>query len=155
VYKALDQDTGGLIAVKLLPLKNSSGVVVEKNLKVIAKEVRLMRRLEHPHIVRYLGCDQVPGGLAVLMELVPGGGTLRELIKEFGALPEQVVKGYTQQMLSGLAYLHSQGVVHRDIKGALRHSALGVALGLRRKQVSVVLVVLQPDRDEMTFGLWL
>ena len=105
------------MAVKLLPLKNSAGVTLDKSLAVVAKEVSLMRRLHHAHIVQYLGCERVDDGLAVFMELVPGGGTLRNLIKEFGALQEGIIRNYTRQMLSGLAYLHSQGVVHRDIKG--------------------------------------
>jgi serine/threonine protein kinase len=44
-------------------------------------------------------------------------GSLDSLIKKFGKLPETLVATYVQQVLLGLDFLHSQGVIHRDIKG--------------------------------------
>ena len=47
-------------------------------------------------------------------------GSLADIIRpsKFGALPESLAAVYIAQVLQGLAYLHEQGVVHRDIKGA-------------------------------------
>ena len=50
------------------------------------------------------------------MEYVENG-SLDALIKKFGKFPEPLVATYVQQVLLGLDYLHSQGVIHRDIKG--------------------------------------
>jgi serine/threonine protein kinase len=40
------------------------------------------------------------------------------LLDTYGPLPEPTIWVYTKQMLDGLVYLHSHGVVHRDLKGA-------------------------------------
>ena len=45
-------------------------------------------------------------------------GCLADLLKRFGAFPERLSAVYIRQALRGLVYLHSRGVIHRDIKGA-------------------------------------
>lgn len=46
-------------------------------------------------------------------------GSLQRTLKQFGELPESLVASYVVKILEGLAYLHAQGVVHCDLKGAL------------------------------------
>jgi serine/threonine protein kinase len=45
-------------------------------------------------------------------------GSLHNICKNFGKFPENLVALYINQVLQGLVYLHEQGVIHRDIKGA-------------------------------------
>ena len=45
-------------------------------------------------------------------------GSLHAISKRFGKFPENLVAVYISQVLEGLVYLHDQGVIHRDIKGA-------------------------------------
>jgi serine/threonine protein kinase len=45
-------------------------------------------------------------------------GSLHNICKRFGKFPENLVAVYVSQVLEGLVYLHDQGVIHRDIKGA-------------------------------------
>ena len=53
----------------------------------------------------------------IILEYIENG-SLAQLLKKFGVFPEALIIIYIRQVLKGLAYLHSQGVVHRDIKGA-------------------------------------
>ena len=54
--------------------------------------------------------------LTIFMEYVPGG-SIASLLRRFGRFNETLVRLYTRQILTGLAYLHAHAVVHRDIKG--------------------------------------
>eukprot|EP00301_Raphidiophrys_heterophryoidea_P006520 c12626_g1_i2.p1 GENE.c12626_g1_i2~~c12626_g1_i2.p1 ORF type:complete len:1006 (+),score=281.74 c12626_g1_i2:443-3460(+) len=60
---------------------------------------------------------RTPDILAIVLEYVEGGA-LSGVVRKFGSLPESLVRMYTRQILLGLAYLHKEGVIHRDIKGA-------------------------------------
>jgi len=51
------------------------------------------------------------------MEYMPGG-SIEAMVTRFGAFPEKMCRGYTRQILVGLAYLHAKSIAHRDIKGA-------------------------------------
>ncbi|TYI39218.1 hypothetical protein ES332_A02G082800v1 [Gossypium tomentosum] len=55
--------------------------------------------------------------LSVYLEYV-SGGSVHKLLGEYGPFKEPVIRSYTRQILSGLAYLHARNTVHRDIKGA-------------------------------------
>ena len=118
VYKGLNTETGQTVAIKQLSLMN----VTEDKLKSIYKEINLLKKLSHPNIVKYVGNDDVDAlssdnHLCIVLEYVEGG-SLASIIKKLGPLSEALVSKFVKQVLNGLCYLHSQGVVHRDIKGA-------------------------------------
>eukprot|EP00761_Pharyngomonas_kirbyi_P014581 gb/GECH01014611.1/.p1 GENE.gb/GECH01014611.1/~~gb/GECH01014611.1/.p1 ORF type:complete len:793 (+),score=166.24 gb/GECH01014611.1/:1-2379(+) len=107
-------DDGRYIAIKQIHINDQ--VDSEK----LQKEVEFLRRCRHPHIVRYLGSSvgndaQGKRYLTIFLEFIQGG-SVYDILKKVGALFEKVASSYTQQILYGLAYLHSQGIVHGDIK---------------------------------------
>ncbi|XP_067993923.1 mitogen-activated protein kinase kinase kinase 19 [Melanerpes formicivorus] len=107
---------GQLIAVKQVVLDTSDQLTTEKEYQKLHEEVNLLKTLKHVNIVTYLGTCLEDNILSIFMEFVPGG-SISSIIHRFGPLPETVLCKYTKQILQGVAYLHDNCVVHRDIKG--------------------------------------
>ncbi|XP_039085885.1 mitogen-activated protein kinase kinase kinase 19 isoform X3 [Hyaena hyaena] len=107
---------GQLIAVKQVALDTSDKLATEKEYQKLQEEVDLLKALKHVNIVAYLGTCLEENIVSIFMEFVPGG-SISSIINRFGPLPEMVFCKYTRQILQGVAYLHENCVVHRDIKG--------------------------------------
>ncbi|XP_066202392.1 mitogen-activated protein kinase kinase kinase 19 isoform X3 [Saccopteryx leptura] len=107
---------GQLIAVKQVVLDTSDKLATEKEYRKLQEEVDLLKALKHVNIVAYLGTFLEENTVNIFMEFVPGG-SISSIINRFGPLPEMVFCKYTKQILQGVAYLHENCVVHRDIKG--------------------------------------
>eukprot|EP00359_Climacostomum_virens_P004884 CAMPEP_0204910558 /NCGR_PEP_ID=MMETSP1397-20131031/9051_1 /ASSEMBLY_ACC=CAM_ASM_000891 /TAXON_ID=49980 /ORGANISM="Climacostomum Climacostomum virens, Strain Stock W-24" /LENGTH=380 /DNA_ID=CAMNT_0052080765 /DNA_START=176 /DNA_END=1318 /DNA_ORIENTATION=+ len=116
VIEAFDVDTGELFAVKRL-FYNSENYQHTKFIADIEAEVNLLRELRHDNIVGYLGSEQVKDNFCIYLEYLPGG-SVSSMHQRLGALPEKVVRKYIRQAVKGVAFLHSHGTLHRDIKGA-------------------------------------
>jgi hypothetical protein len=113
VYMGLNEETGQLMAVKVL---NISGQ--EQEAQDLYKEIDLMRKLDHPNIVRYLGAQvNVNDGKVYIFQDWVAGGSISDLLTKFGPLSVTTVRKYTVELLTGLVYLHANGIIHRDIKG--------------------------------------
>ncbi|NWY48235.1 M3K19 kinase, partial [Sylvia atricapilla] len=108
---------GQLIAVKQVVLDTSDQLTTENEYQKFHEEVDLLKTLKHVNIVTYLGTCLEDNILSIFMEFVPGG-SISSILNRFGPLPEVVLCKYTKQILQGVAYLHDNCVVHRDIKGS-------------------------------------
>ncbi|KAI3521342.1 hypothetical protein L1887_10805 [Cichorium endivia] len=87
------------------------------HIRELEEEVKLLKNLSHANIVRYIGIVREEETINILLEFVPGG-SISSLLGKFGPFPEAVIRMYTKQLLLGLDYLHKNGIMHRDIKGA-------------------------------------
>nr|ADK36643.1 MAPKKKe [Nicotiana benthamiana] len=115
VYKGLDLENGDFVAIKQVSLEN----IAQEDLNIIMQEIDLLKNLNHKNIVKYLGSLKTKTHLFIILEYVENG-SLANIVKpnKFGPFPESLVAVYISQVLEGLVYLHEQGVIHRDIKGA-------------------------------------
>jgi serine/threonine protein kinase len=113
VYRALNMNTAETVAVKQIKLAD----LPKSELRVITLEIDLLKNLDHANIVKYHGFVKSSDSLNIILEYCENG-SLHSISKNFGKFPENLVGLYMSQVLHGLVYLHEQGVIHRDIKGA-------------------------------------
>ena len=123
----------------------------EAAIENVVKEVNLMRQLDHPNIVRYLGSHVASSatkrelGLYFFLEYI-SGGSLFDLLGRLPTrkLPVPVAFLYLRDVLHGVAYLHKSGFAHRDIKcqnilicfdtGRAKVSDFGTACTIKKKK---------------------
>jgi serine/threonine protein kinase len=110
VYLAKDTLMGRKVALKVVEPETT-------DLEPFFKEARLLARLQHPNIVTIHGSDLIDSKVVVDMEYVPGK-TLRQLLKDEKQLSLDRAFKIAAQILNALAYAHSRGVIHRDMKPA-------------------------------------
>ncbi|OMO58619.1 hypothetical protein COLO4_34486 [Corchorus olitorius] len=116
VYLGFNSESGEMCAMKEVTLF-SDDAKSKESAQQLGQEIMLLSRLRHPNIVQYYGSESVDDKLYIYLEYV-SGGSIYKLLQEYGQFGESAIRNYTQQILSGLAYLHAKNTVHRDIKGA-------------------------------------
>jgi eukaryotic-like serine/threonine-protein kinase len=111
VFVAVDTTLGRRVVVKLLPDGMSGQLSVDR----FKREISIAARLQHAHIVPLLAAGEVAGLPYFTMPFVEGE-SLRARIAREGELPLSDAVRILREIASALAYAHSHGVVHRDIK---------------------------------------
>ena len=116
VYLGLNVTTGEMLAVKQVVVSpeyrdsSKSG-----GIEALHKEVETMKDLDHVNIVQYLGYEQKGHIYSLFLEYVTGG-SIASCMKSFGKFEEPLIRFISKQVLLGLEYLHSNGILHRDLK---------------------------------------
>ena len=105
---ATDRENGGQMAVKRMDLRK------QQRRELLFNEVVIMRDYHHPNIVEMYDSFLVEDELWVVMEYLEGGA-LTDIVTNVRMTEEQIAT-VSMMCLKALAYLHSQGVIHRDIK---------------------------------------
>ncbi|OXA59113.1 serine/threonine-protein kinase PAK 5 isoform X2 [Folsomia candida] len=105
---ATDKTTRRQVAVKKMDLRK------QQRRELLFNEVVIMRDYHHPNIVEMYDSFLVEDELWVVMEYLEGGA-LTDIVTH-ARMDEEQIATVCKQCLKALAYLHSQGVIHRDIK---------------------------------------
>ena len=112
VFKARHAHMDRVVALKLMrPELVADAELVGR----FTREIKVIARLDHPHIVRAYDAGPIGAAFFLAMEFVPGTD-LSQLVKKQGPLPVVQACDYIHQAALGLQYAHEQGMVHRDIK---------------------------------------
>ncbi len=111
VYLAQDLKHGRDIAIKVIKSDLSASLGHERFLR----EIEIAARLRHPNIVPLYDSGEV-GGLPYFVMPYEDGQSLRERLRESGALPVADALNVLRDVARALAYAHEHGVVHRDVK---------------------------------------
>lgn len=119
VYLGINADNGEVLAVKQVEVNPKAAGQDKDRIKEMVgamdQEIDTMQHLEHPNIVQYLGCERGEFSISIYLEYI-SGGSIGSCLRKHGKFEECVVQSLTRQTLSGLAYLHDQGILHRDLK---------------------------------------
>lgn len=119
VYLGMNTTTGELLAVKQVEVNpkiaSADPVKIREMVKALDSEIDTMQHLDHENIVQYLGCERKEFSISIFLEYIPGG-SVGSCLRKHGKFEELVVSSLTRQTLNGLAYLHSEGILHRDLK---------------------------------------
>ena len=112
VYVAESSEHDHPVAVKLLhPTVSDDPRIVER----FQREIQIMQRLDHPHIIHHLGGGLMDGQFFYAMELLDHG-TLAKRLSQFGPLPWPQAVAFGIQISSALQHAHNHGIIHRDLK---------------------------------------
>ncbi|KZV92104.1 hypothetical protein EXIGLDRAFT_749828 [Exidia glandulosa HHB12029] len=144
VYLAMNLDSGGLMAVKEIRFHDVTSL--PSLYQQIKDELSVMEMLHHPNIVQFYGIEVHRDKIYIFEEFCQGG-SLAALLELGRIEDERIVQVYTMQILEGLLYLHSKGIVHRDIKpdnilldseGVIKLVDFGAAKVLQRNHKSIM-----------------
>lgn len=114
VYRAFDPKSRRQYAVKEVLFDEQNIAMVE----TLRAEFVMLGKIHHPHIIRVYNFVVEEHGIArIVMELAPNG-SVRTVCKQMGGgvLSERGAKRVIYQALLGLQYLHTHGILHRDVK---------------------------------------
>ncbi|MDQ6829341.1 MAG: protein kinase [Gemmatimonadota bacterium] len=111
VYRARDLKHRRSVAIKVMTPQPGSELGAERFLQ----EIELSARLNHPHIVPLYDSGTAAGALYYVMPLVEGE-SLRERLKRDHQLPLDEALRLACEIADALAFAHTKGVVHRDVK---------------------------------------
>ncbi|ORY87624.1 kinase-like domain-containing protein [Protomyces lactucae-debilis] len=111
VHKGYDRQTKTPVAIKIIDLENAEDEVDD-----IMLEIAILSQLNSPHVTRYHGSYLKGTKLWIVMEYC-SGGSCADLLRP-GVVGEDYIAIIMREILRGLAYLHDEGKLHRDIKAA-------------------------------------
>mmetsp|Transcript_20171 Transcript_20171/g.19484 ORF Transcript_20171/g.19484 Transcript_20171/m.19484 type:complete len:2393 (+) Transcript_20171:111-7289(+) len=117
VYMVRDEETGQSYAMKVTNRYAAGWSEDSQRDRSIALEIAVMKKLQHENIVNLIEVIDDPKNRKIFLvqELMEGGALMPDLEKQ-DPMSNEVAWKYFRDIVAGLAYLHAEGVIHRDIK---------------------------------------
>jgi calcium-dependent protein kinase len=112
VVSAIHKTSRELRAIKII---NKFKLHSEESKKKVINEVLILKKLDHPHIIKIFEFNEDEFNLYVVMELCRGGELLDTVVKK-RCISENDAALFMKQIISAVYYMHSLGIVHRDLK---------------------------------------
>lgn len=112
VYLAQDTVLNREVAIKVL---DQAAAADPKLRGMFVKEARALAALSHPSIVAVYDVGEVDGLPFIVMEHLPGG-SLKQKLERHGPLPPVEAVTHAVDIANGLAFAHSKGIIHADLK---------------------------------------
>ncbi|KAH0978647.1 hypothetical protein GBA52_005824 [Prunus armeniaca] len=110
VYKGRRKYTGQTVAMKFIMKHGKS----DKDIHNLRQEIEILRKLKHENIIEMLDSFESPQEFCVVTEFAQG--ELFEILEDDKCLPEEQVQAIAKQLVRALHYLHSNRIIHRDMK---------------------------------------
>ncbi|XP_051561586.1 maternal embryonic leucine zipper kinase-like isoform X2 [Myxocyprinus asiaticus] len=102
--------TGEKVAIKIMEKKD-----LGDDLPRVKTEIEAMKNLSHQHVCRLYHVIETSSKIYMVLEYCPGGELFDYIIAK-DRLSEEEARVFFRQIISALAYVHSQGYAHRDLK---------------------------------------
>ena len=112
IFRAVDEDSGEVVALKVPHLHYEADVVFWERFR---REEEIALRLDHPNLIRARPPRREKTRVYLVMELV-AGRSLAAVVREDGPLAPSRAVELARQAGEALAYLHAHGIVHGDVK---------------------------------------
>lgn len=109
---AIHEPSGCPVAIKILNRARIKSLGMQDKVR---REINILKRIRHPHIIRMYEVIDSPTDIFLVMEYV-SGGELFDYIVQSGRLKREEARKFFQQIISGLNCCHRHGIVHRDLK---------------------------------------
>ncbi|KAB2630603.1 serine/threonine-protein kinase ATG1-like [Pyrus ussuriensis x Pyrus communis] len=111
VWHARHRVHGTEVAIKEI----ATGRLNKKLQESLLSEIFIMKKIDHPNIIRLHDIIEVPGKINLVLEYCRGGD-LFMYIQRHGKVPEALAKHFMQQLVAGLQMLRDNNLIHRDLK---------------------------------------
>ncbi|TYI85609.1 hypothetical protein E1A91_D04G007900v1 [Gossypium mustelinum] len=110
VYKGRRKYTGQTVAMKFI-MKHGK---TEKDIHNLRQEIEILRKLKHENIIEMIDSFESQQEFCVVTEFAQGD--LFQILEDDKCLPEEQVQAIAKQLVRALHYLHSNRIIHRDMK---------------------------------------